>query len=146
VADIGAGGGYFTFRLAKAVGPEGRVYAIDIDPDMLGYLRDRVDDEQHANIEVIEGASDAPRIPADGVDLIFVCNTYHHLTDRTAYFTALHDRLRPGGRIAIVEYKFGSHGTPVLLIREEMQAAGYQLAQEHGFLADQTFQIFTPSP
>lgn len=145
VADLGAGGGYFTFRLANAVGPDGRVYAVDIDPDMLGYLRDRVRAEKRENVEVIEAASDDPRLPESGVDLIFLCNTYHHLSDRVAYFSALHDRLRHRGRIAIVEYRSGRHGTPMHVIREELREAGYRLADEHDFLADQTFQIFVPS-
>ncbi len=146
VADLGAGGGYFTFRFADAVGPEGRVYAIDVDPDMLGYLRSRVAKEKRENVGVIEGAPDDPRIPADGVDLIFVCNTYHHLSDRIAYFAALQDRLRPGGRIAIVEYRSGGHGTAIAVIQQELEAAGYQLVEQDDFLADQSFLIFTPSP
>lgn len=146
VADIGAGGGYFSFRFADAVGDEGRVYAVDVDPDMLGYLRERVRDEQRANIEVVEAAPDDSRLPASSVDLIFLCNTYHHLSDRSEYFDALRARLRPGGRIAIVEYKAGAHGTSAELIRAELADAGYRSVQEETFLDEQSFLIFTPSP
>ena len=146
VADLGAGGGYFTFRLADAVGPTGRVYAVDVDPDMLGYLRDRVGKEQRANIEVVEAAPDDSRLPAASVDLIFLCNTYHHLSDRTAYFDSLRARLRPKGRVAIVEYASGNHGTDPGVIRSELEAAGYRSVQEETFLAEQSFLIFTPSP
>ncbi|MEX2207837.1 MAG: class I SAM-dependent methyltransferase [Myxococcota bacterium] len=146
VADIGAGGGYFTFRFADAVGPAGLVYAVDIDPDMLEYLRTRVGSEQRANIEVVEAAADDSRLPAASVDLIFVCNTYHHLSDRVAYFDALRARLRPDGRVAIIDYQEGKHGTNPAVIRTELTDAGYRLLKEETFLEEQSFLIFTPSP
>jgi len=145
VADLGAGGGYFTFRFADAVGPDGRVYAIDIDPDMLAYLRDRVRDEKRANIEVIEAAPNDSKLPAASVELVFLCNTYHHLVDRVAYFAALRTRLRPGGRVAIVEYASGDHATSPELIRAELAQAGYTFSAQQSFLDGQSFQIFTPS-
>ena len=146
VADLGAGGGYFTFRLADAVGPTGRVYAVDVDPDMLSYLAKRVREEGRTNVEVVEAAPDDSRLPAASVDLVFLCNTYHHLTDRVTYFDALRARLRPDGRVAIVEYKSGNHGTSPDLIRGEMTRAGYAEVKEETFLAEQSFLIFTPSP
>jgi len=146
VADLGAGGGYFTFRLADAVGPTGRVYAVDIDPDMLEYLADRVRDEGRANVEVVEAAPDDSRLPAASVDLVFLCNTYHHLSERVTYFEALRARLRPGGRVAIVEYRTGNHGTSPDLIRGELTRAGYAEVKEETFLSEQSFLIFTPSP
>ncbi len=145
VADLGAGGGYFTFRLADAVGPTGRVYAVDVDPDMLSYLAERVRDEQRANVEVVEAVPDDSRLPAASVDLIFLCNTYHHLSDRVPYFDALRARLRPGGRVAIVEYRSGNHGTSPDLIRGELTRAGYAEVKEETFLSEQSFLIFTPS-
>jgi ubiquinone/menaquinone biosynthesis C-methylase UbiE len=145
VADLGAGGGYFTFRLADAVGPEGRVYAVDVDPDMLAYLRGRVRDESRANVEVVEAAPDDSRLPDAGVDLVFLCNTYHHLGERVAYFERLRGRLRPGGRVAIVEYRTGNHGTDPAVIAQELEAAGYRRVQEETFLSEQSFLVFTPS-
>jgi ubiquinone/menaquinone biosynthesis C-methylase UbiE len=131
---------------ARDAAADGRVYAVDVDPDMLGYLRDRVRAEKRENIEVIEAASFDPRLPESGVDLIFLCNTYHHLSDRSAYFDALRARLRPAGRVAIVEYRSGNHGTSADVIRAELEAAGYRLVQEETFLEEQSFLIFTPSP
>ena len=137
---------HFTFRFADAVGPDGRVYAIDIDPDMLGYLRERVSSERRANVEVVEAAPDDSRLPASSVDLVFLCNTYHHVSDRVAYFDTLRARLRPAGRVAIVEYKTGDHGTSPDVIRKELADAGYREVKEETFLAEQSFLIFTPSP
>lgn len=105
VADLGAGGGYFTFRLAGAVGPEGVVYAVDVDPGMTEYIAERAKREGYANVTVIEAAADDPKLPPGGIDLVFTCNTYHHIPDRRAYFESLTRVLAPGGRVAIVEYQ-----------------------------------------
>lgn len=152
VADLGAGGGYFTFRLAEAVTPAGVVYAIDIDPDMLAYLRERAATDGVRNVEVIEAGVDDPHLPAGGVDLLFSCNTYHHLGDRTAYFARLKPALRPGARVAIIDHNgagwFGwlfGHSTKPETIRAEMEAAGYRLEQQHEFLSSQAFLVFTPA-
>ncbi len=97
VADLGAGGGYFTFRLAEAVGPGGVVYAVDVDEDMTGHLAERAADEGHRNVEVILGGYDDPRLPDGEVDLLFTSNTYHHIQDRVAYFANLRRDLNPMG-------------------------------------------------
>ncbi len=152
VADLGAGGGYFTFRLADATGPEGVVYAVDVDPDMTAFLRERAAAEGYANVRVIDAAPDDPRLPAGGVDLIFTSNTYHHIPDRVAYFARLEEVLAPGGRVAILELRneglfsgcFG-HGTSEEEIRREMEAAGYRLAARHDFLDRQSFLVFVPA-
>jgi predicted methyltransferase len=150
VADLGAGGGYFTFRLADAVGPTGRVYAIDVDPDMVAYLQARAAEERYENVEVIQATTDNPGLPAESVDLLFTCNTYHHLGDRTAYFARAGATLRPGGRVAIIDYDgsgwfswlFG-HATGAETIRAEMEAAHYHLSHQHDFLAQQSFLVFS---
>ena len=149
VADLGAGGGYFTFRLADAVGPSGVVYAVDVDPDMLDYLRGRAQDEQRANVVVIEAAYDDPKLPEAGVDLVLVVNTYHHLEQRTAYFERVKRGLRPGGRLALIELREGGfpagHFTTPETIRSELEAAGYVQSASYDFLEKQSFLIFTPS-
>jgi len=152
VADLGAGGGYFTFRLAEAVGPEGRVYAIDVDPDMTGHLRERAEDEGTPQVVVIDAVPDDPRIPEGGADLVLVTNTYHHLEDRVAYFARLRERLRAGGRVAIIEptgegggFPAG-HATGPDAIRDELAEAGYRLDERHAFLERQSFQIFSAEP
>lgn len=150
VADLGAGGGYFTFRLADAVGPRGTVYAVDIDPEMVAYLRKRAEEERRANVVPVLAAVDDPRLP-EPVDLIFSTNTYHHLSDRSAYFARVAGDLRPGGRIAIIDFSggsffrrlFGAHAAPASVIRSEMEAAGYREAERHDFLSRQSFLIFS---
>ena len=149
VADLGAGGGYFTFRLADAVGPDGKVYAVDVDSGMTSHLERRVSENGHGNVEVILAKYHDPLLPEKGIDLIFTCNTYHHLEDRVAYFERAGRSLRPGGRIAIIENagrgwfsRLFSHSTPSEVIRSEMEAAGYQLEREYDFLPRQHFLVF----
>jgi ubiquinone/menaquinone biosynthesis C-methylase UbiE len=142
VADVGSGGGYFTFRLAAATGPDGTVYAVDIDRGLNDYVRKRAAREGLENVVVIQAAPDDPRIPAGGVDLIFTCNTYHHIDDRVAYFTRARRSLREGGRVAIIDYHDRHGASPASVIRSEMEAAGYRLERQHDFLARQSFLVF----
>ena len=150
VADLGAGGGYFTFRLADAVGPGGRVYAVDVDDDMIEYLRDRVTAEGRANVEVVRAEPDDPRLPDRRIDLVFTCDTYHHLTQRSEYFAKLRTDLAPGARVAILDLNdrswFGrlfGHQTPKQTIVDELTAAGYRLVADHeGVIDRQNFLIF----
>lgn len=103
VADVGAGTGYFAVRLARAV-PQGRVYAVDIEPDMVRYLGERATREGLGNLTPIQGDAADPRVPAE-VDVAVVVDTYHHIADPTRFFGKLRDRLRPGGTLAIVDFK-----------------------------------------
>jgi predicted methyltransferase len=150
VGDLGAGGGYFTFLIAEAVGPEGKVYAIDVDEGMLEYVREKAAQDGHANVETVLAAGSDPQLP-EPVDLLFTCNTYHHLEDRSAYFEAVRPYLRPGGRVAIIDYSGEGgwferrHSTPPETIQSEMEAAGYQLEKNVGFLERQSFLIFSPT-
>jgi ubiquinone/menaquinone biosynthesis C-methylase UbiE len=104
VADLGSGSGYFTIRLAPAVGSAGKVYAVDVDPEMNGYLRDRLAREKIANVEVILGRPEDPLLPDGGVDLVVTVDTYHHIEDRPVYFRNLRRDLAPGGRVAVIDY------------------------------------------
>jgi ubiquinone/menaquinone biosynthesis C-methylase UbiE len=150
VADIGAGGGYFTFRLADEVGPTGKVYAVDVDDDMLGVLKEQIAAEGRKNVEVVKGRYDDPMLPEKAVDLIFTSNTYHHIDAPTEYFRRVRNYLKPGGRVAILDlndqtwfpYLFG-HYTPTDVIEKEMAAAGYMLEIKLDFVDRQSFQIFT---
>lgn len=150
VADLGAGGGYFTFRLADAVGPTGKVYAVDVDKGNLDYITQRARERGYTHVEPILAEYDDPLLPEGGVDLIFICNTYHHLKDRADYFASAARYLRPGGRVVIVDlngndwfsWLFG-HWTAPETSRREMEAAGYTLTSEFTFLTRQTFQVFT---
>lgn len=154
VADLGSGTGYFTFHLADAVGPEGRVYAVDVDESLVKYVERQGQEKGHPNVQGVLANYDDPLIP-QGVDLIFTSNTFHHIQDRPAYFGRVKKYLRPGGRVAIVEGDergewwlvrkiIGSHSTPRDQIVAEMEAAGYGKTNELGFLETQSFLVFTP--
>jgi ubiquinone/menaquinone biosynthesis C-methylase UbiE len=150
VADLGAGGGYFTFPLAQAVGPEGRVYAVDTDPDSLRFIQEEGARRGGlpANIELILASPEASGLPDAGIDLIFTSNTYHHLSERTRYMRKLARHLRQGARVAIIEFKptgwfwLLGHATAPEQVRHEMTEAGYRLIEEFDFLEKQHFQIF----
>jgi predicted methyltransferase len=148
VADLGSGGGYFTFRLAGAVGPGGKVFAVDVDEGMNAYVRDEAARRELAQVAVVLAAHDDPKLP-EPVDLIFTSNTYHHLENRPQYFFDAMRYLSKGGRVAIVEYKPGGffqwlfpHATEAGTIKTEMQQAGYKLVREHDFLERQHFLVF----
>lgn len=149
VADLGSGGGYFTFRLAQAVGPAGRVYAIDVDAGLLEDIAGRAREQGYGNVEAMLAKYDDPMLPESGVDLIFTSNVYHHLEDRVRYFSGAARYLRPGGRVAIVDFRDAGlagmigHATPVELIRKEMGEAGYRLEREYELLERQSFLVFS---
>ena len=149
VADLGSGSGYFTFRLARAVGPTGKVYAVDIDEAMNADLRERVKQEGLQNVEVLQATPDDPRLPPGAIDLVFTSNTYHLMKDRPAYFGRLKKHLKPAGRVAIVDFdrrgwtRFFGHYTELETIKAEMRAAGYRLTAEHTFLSKQSFLVFS---
>ena len=151
VADLGSGSGYFTFRLAEAVGPGGKVYGVDVDPDMIELVAKAVKDKGQSNIETVLAKPENPLLPKAGVDLIFTSNTYHHIDDRVAYFANLRQFLRPGGRVAIIEFDRRGwlqgllrHYTPSEFIQREMEQAGYRLQENFDFLDRQSFLIFAP--
>ncbi len=149
VADIGAGGGYFTFRLADAVGADGIVYAVDVDEDMTSYLEERAAEQGYANVKVILGEFADPLLPDGGVDFVFTSNTFHHIEGRVEYFRNLKQDLRPGGRIAILELtgeswfarNFG-HFTSRETIVSELTEAGYEEVASHDFIERQSFTVF----
>jgi arsenite methyltransferase len=150
VADLGAGSGYFTVRLARAVGPDGRVYAVDVDEAMNEYLRQRVAQTGLTNVHVILGRFEDPLLPDGGVDLVLVVDTYHHLEDRPTYFRNLQRDLGPGGRVAVIDFdgrkcmRWTGHFTPRTLLLSEMAEAGYEVAEEFDFIDREIFVIFRP--
>jgi len=103
VADVGAGDGFFTSRLANAVGPDGRVLAVDVADDALRRLRQRVEAEALTNVEVIRGEVDDPKLPEGAVDAILIVNAYHEMTEYAAMLARMRAALKPGGRLVIVE-------------------------------------------
>lgn len=154
VADLGAGDGYFTRRLAEAVGAAGRVYAVEIDAGALRKLRALA--AREPRVEVVEGAADDPRLPDGAIDLVLLSSVYHHLDDRVGYFARLRADLAPGARVAIVEPRASwaslwlllppGHGVAVPAMRREMAEAGYRPVASHDFLPAHSFEVFTPEP
>lgn len=150
LADIGAGGGYFTFRFAKAIGPSGVVFAVEPNRRKAVLLA-RQAAQAFPTVHVIEPARDDPSLPV-AVDIIFLSNVYHHLADQPAYFRRAARYLENGGRVAIVETRpigwltriFG-HATDPETIKAEMVAAGYELVESPDFLRLQSFLVFRPS-
>lgn len=154
VADLGAGSGYFTRRFVEAVGETGKVYVIDVEPEALKYVEESlIRMHRRFEAEFILARPDNPKIPVESVDLIFVCDTYHHLEDRADYFRNVKTSLKPGGRIALIDFYHDErsgdldfpkrHLVPREKVIEEMTAAGYRLAKEHRFLPKQYFLEFT---
>jgi arsenite methyltransferase len=152
IADLGAGDGYFAFVFADAVGPEGRVYAIDVDTEKLATLREEVASRGYRNITVIEGTSAESGLPAEAIDLAFFCNAYHHFEDRVQYMQRLREALAPRARVAILDGK--SNGGAQLFIpkghwlepgqiERELASAGYRSEATYDFLPMQTFDVFT---
>ncbi len=145
VADVGSGEGYFTFRLSKAVGQNGKVYAVDIDEDRNQYVENKAREKGYKNIEIIVPKVHDPLLPESGVDMIFTSNPYHHLEDRTHYFLNAKKYLRPNGRVVVIDFRKGAfrHFTERRVVLDELQAAGYELEKEHTFLPKQNFLVFS---
>jgi len=149
VADIGSGTGYFAMRFAHML-PQGRIYGVDLEPDMVKYLAERAKKENLANLTAIAGAPDDARIPAP-VDLVILVDVYHHIDKRADYFRKLRASLKPGGRVAVIDFRLDSPSGPPKnariapdRVKAEMQSAGYALGEEHAFLPNQYFLIFKP--
>lgn len=149
VADIGAGTGYFAVRIAPHV-PVGKVYAIDVEPSMVEYTQKRAATMGLNNVVGVVAAPDDPRLP-EPVEIVLVVDTYHHLADRAAYFRKVKDKLLPGGRVVIVDYKPDPEipGPPQALrlpadtIVSEMAEAGYTVTtRSEGALPRQYLLIF----
>jgi SAM-dependent methyltransferase len=149
VADIGSGTGYFAVRLARAL-PQGRVYGADVEPDMVRFLNARAAREQLANLSSHVAGEEGPNLPAP-VDLALVVDTYHHIPARSRYFDRLKSGLRPGGRVAIIDFRLDAPtGPPVRhriapeRVKSEMERAGYRLLDAPAFLPHQYFLVFAP--
>jgi arsenite methyltransferase len=154
IADIGAGSGLFSRPLAKAVAPGGKVYAVDIQQELLDYINKRDAEEHISNIQPVLGEFDDPKLPARDVDFAFINDVLHHIEHRAVYLKALGTYLKPTGRIAIIEMNkddpnTGHKNQPELLVsRDEilhwMSDAGFKLVEEHADLFPGTkwFLIF----
>lgn len=152
IADIGAGAGYFALRFAHHVGAAGRVYAVDISPDMIVHLNEKIRDAGLDNIRTVLARPDDPLLPASSVDRIFICDTWHHIENRGRYAEKLRTLLRPGGQVIVVDFqkKVLPVGPPdeMKLSRDDVIAEfrqyGFRLAKEETFLPYQYFLVFSP--
>ena len=147
VADVGAGTGYFAVRLANML-PQGKVYAVDVESDMVKYLGERARKEKLWNLQPVQGARADARLP-EKVDLILLVDVYHHIEDRTEYFRRLAASLAPGGRVAVIDFKLDAPAGPPRAariapdrVKDELARAGLRLVEEHGFLPHQYFLVF----
>ncbi|MDH4064494.1 MAG: methyltransferase domain-containing protein [Acidobacteriota bacterium] len=147
IADIGAGTGYFSSRLAKSPSRP-TVYAVDIEPSMVAYLRDRAAKEGLKNLTPVQAGPDGPNLPVP-VDTVLVVDTYHHIPKRVEYFRALQSSIKPGGRLAIVDFRKDAPDGPPVEFRftpdemsAELRRAGFVLAAQHDFLPRQMFLIY----
>lgn len=151
VADIGAGTGYLSVRLAHMT-PRGRIYGVDVEPDMIAYLRDRAAKSGLSNLVAVQAGQEGIDLP-EKIDMAVLLDVYHHIGDRTSYFRRLKSQFKPNGRIAIIDFRLDSpQGPPVSArlapdrVRAEMAEAGYRLVQDHSFLPYQYFLVFSPNP
>jgi len=145
IADIGSATGYFPVRFARAV-PRGAVIGSDIEPSMVMWLNDRAREEGLTNLTSVLAAPGDPHLPRRA-DLVFICDTVHHIDDRIDYFRRLREQLAPGGRVAIVDYRLESergppHKLAPEIVEKELATAGYELVARHEFLPEQWFRVF----
>lgn len=151
VADVGAGSGYMTAPMAKLVGPSGRVYASDIQPEMLALLQQRIVRDKITNIVPVLGAVDDPKLPANTLDLILMVDVYHEFQRPQRMLQRMHEALKPDGRLVLLEYRKEDPSIPIrpehkMSIAEaklEVEAEGFTLTKVENMLPRQHILIFT---
>ena len=151
VADIGAGSGYITVRLAARVGAAGRVFANDVQPQMLNILARRLSDSKITNVTLVEGTIDDPKLPPASVDLAIMVDVYHELSQPQAILRHLRDSLKSGGRLVLLEYRKEDptvpikpeHKMSVAEAKMEVEAEGFTLIKVDEALPRQHILIFT---
>lgn len=150
VADIGAGTGLFTLPFAEAVGVSGKVYAVDIQTYFLDHIRGRADKAGLEQIELVQATAESAELPAGKVDLVFMCDAYHHVEQPGAYLRSLRRAMAEGGRLVIIDYDKGEKGswhydhiraTPEQF-RAEIEGVGFVLEREVKLLEDNFFFVF----
>lgn len=150
VADIGAGTGYLAVRLAHMT-PRGRVYGVDVEPGMARFLKDRAAKAGIANLTAVLAPAGPLRLP-ERVDMAVLLDVYHHIPERPTYFRALRESLKPGGRVAVIDFRLDAPAGPPASarlaperVRAEMAQAGYRVVREYDFLPYQYFLVFEPA-
>jgi len=153
VADIGAGAGYFTWRLAERVGPAGKVYANDIQPEMLALLRKNIDARHLTNVETVLGVVDDPKLPAGRMDLVLLVDVYHEFTEPEKMLRKMRESLKPDGRLVLLEYRKEDPNVPirpehkmsVAEVRAEVEPEGFRFEKTLETLPRQHILIFRKS-
>ena len=151
VADVGAGSGYFTSRLSSRVGPAGKVYAVDIQPEMLRLLGLRLKKENITNVTLIPGEVNNPRLPASALDLELMVDVYHEFSAPQTMLRHLREALKPDGRLVLLEYRKEDPSIPIrpdhkMSVAEaklEVEAEGFRLSQVDESLPRQHILVFT---
>jgi len=157
VCDLGCGNGYHTLPMARAVGAEGRVFAVDLQPEMLMLLRERAAEESLENLEYVEATVDDPRLPEASCDLVLLVDVYHELSHPVRVLDHIRRALRPGGQVVLVEFRSEDRSVPIKLrhkmskaqVLREMAAGGFELARETDGLPWQhvmSFEVAAPDP
>ncbi len=154
VADVGAGNGYVTWRLAERVGPNGKVYANDIQPEMLELLRRNMQQRKLKNVETVLGAYDDPKLPANTLDLIILVDVYHEFSEPQKMLRRMRESLKPDGRLVLLEYRGEDptvpirpeHKMTVAQVKAELEPEGYRVDRVLEDLPRQHILIFKKTP
>ena len=152
VADVGAGSGYYTMLLRAAVGPRGRVYATDIQPEMLALIRKKIEQAKASNVELVLGTPTESRLPDGVVDLALMVDVYHELAEPQVFLRSLKRALKPEGRLVLIEFRKESAWVPIreehkMSVRDarmELEAEGYRFEQVIDVLPWQHILVFRP--
>ncbi|MFH1257280.1 MAG: methyltransferase domain-containing protein [Candidatus Diapherotrites archaeon] len=152
IADIGSGGGYFSLRFAEIVGLKGKVFAVDVNQSFLDFIKKSAEGKGLKNLSIVLSEKNKLGLPEKLLDLIFIRNATHHISERAKYFRQLGNFLKSNGRIAVIEHKprglFSFHGlfghsVKKKIIMQEMKQAGYSLEKEFDFLPEQHFTVYS---
>ena len=148
VADVGAGTGYFSFRLASRLGVEGKVYAVEIQDELLDFIRKKMDADKVTNIIPLKASGSDPNLPQACCDKIIVVNTYNFISDRITYLKNMRKALKPGGLVAIIDIDATKVKPKKRIplpsdVIEEMKRAGFVLRESHGFFATRYYLVFS---
>jgi arsenite methyltransferase len=152
IADIGAGSGYFSFRLAHFVGEKGKVYAVDVSADMVRHVNRRIRETKTTNVVTILADNDDPLLADRSVNRFFICDVWHHVENQLKYLSLMKKMLKPGGEIVMIDFhkKELPFGPPMQMkiaredVINQMEANGFRLSKEHTFLPYQYFLVFAP--
>ncbi|HEX6439396.1 MAG TPA: class I SAM-dependent methyltransferase [Candidatus Binatia bacterium] len=153
IADIGAGSGYFTFRLAHHVGDKGKIYAVDVNPEMIVHLNRRIRELKAMNVTAILADPDDPLLADNSIDRFFFSDSWHHIENQTKYLSKIKKMLKPSGEVVMIDFhkKELPVGPPMQMkidredLIRQMGSNGFRLTKEHTFLPYQYFLVFMPN-